>query len=38
MADDIIANEHAYLEQGGHFIVPIPEPRVVGAPQAAVVS
>ncbi|HET9895105.1 MAG TPA: class I SAM-dependent methyltransferase [Streptosporangiaceae bacterium] len=37
-AEDIIRNEQAFLDQGGQFIVPIPEPRVVGARQAAVAS
>ena len=35
-ADDIIRNEQAFLDRGGHFIVPIPEPRVISAVQAAV--
>lgn len=37
-ADDIIAKERGFLEQGGRFIVPIPEPRVVSAEGAAVPS
>lgn len=37
-ADDIITSEREFLERGGHFIVPIPEPRVVSAQQAAVVT
>lgn len=28
-ADEIIRNERAFLEGGGRFIVPVPEPRVV---------
>jgi novobiocin biosynthesis protein NovU/D-mycarose 3-C-methyltransferase len=33
-ADDIIRNERAFLDQGGRFIVPIPEPRIVSAGAA----
>jgi C-methyltransferase len=37
-ADDIIGNEQAFLDRGGHFIVPIPEPRVVSAEPAPAIS
>lgn len=37
-ADDIIRNEREFLEGGGRFIVPIPEPRVVSAEGAKVTS
>jgi C-methyltransferase len=30
-AEEIIHKERAFLEQGGRFIVPIPEPRIVSA-------
>jgi novobiocin biosynthesis protein NovU len=30
-ADEIIRKERAFLEQGGSFIVPIPQPRIVSA-------
>jgi len=35
-ADDIIRNEQAFLAAGGRFIVPIPQPRIVSAPEAVV--
>lgn len=28
-ADEIIAQQEAYLAQGGHFIVPVPQPRIL---------
>lgn len=28
-ADEIIGKERSFIEQGGHFIVPIPEPKIV---------
>ena len=31
-ADEIIANEHEFLEAGGRFVVPIPSPRGVSGP------
>lgn len=37
-ADDIIRKEHAFLDQGGRFIVPIPEPRIVSAEVPATTS
>ncbi len=37
-AEDIIRNEQDFLDRGGRFIVPIPEPRVVSAQKAAVAS
>lgn len=30
-ADEIIANEHEFLDAGGRFVVPIPSPRVVSS-------
>lgn len=33
-AEDIIRKEQAFLDRGGRFIVPIPEPRVVSAEEA----
>ena len=30
-ADEIMRNLRAYSEHGGRFIVPIPEPRILGA-------
>lgn len=33
-AEEIIAKEHRFLENGGRIIVPIPEPRVVSGPVA----
>jgi novobiocin biosynthesis protein NovU len=37
-AEDIIRNERAFLDQGGRFIVPIPEPRIVSAEESKVTS
>jgi novobiocin biosynthesis protein NovU/D-mycarose 3-C-methyltransferase len=37
-AEDIIRNEQAFLDRGGRFIVPIPEPRIVSAREAAIAS
>jgi novobiocin biosynthesis protein NovU len=34
-AEDIIRNEQAFLDAGGGFIVPIPEPRVVSGRETA---
>ncbi|MEU9826046.1 class I SAM-dependent methyltransferase [Micromonospora chersina] len=34
-ADEIVAKEREFLERGGKFIVPIPEPRVVSAHSGA---
>jgi len=33
-AQDIIGKEQAFLDRGGRFIVPIPEPRIVSAQEA----
>ena len=35
-AREIMAQQEAYLEQGGRFIVPIPEPRVITSPSSLV--
>jgi hypothetical protein len=29
-ADEIMRQEAWYAEEGGHFVIPVPEPRVVG--------
>jgi novobiocin biosynthesis protein NovU/D-mycarose 3-C-methyltransferase len=34
-ADEIIRNERAFLEQGGRFVIPIPQPRIVAARDVA---
>ncbi|SDF76481.1 Methyltransferase domain-containing protein [Limimonas halophila] len=34
-ADEIIAQQRQYLDVGGQFIVPLPEPRLVNAPAIA---
>jgi novobiocin biosynthesis protein NovU/D-mycarose 3-C-methyltransferase len=37
-AEDIIRNEQQYLAQGGRFIVPIPQPRIVSAAEVVIGS
>ena len=31
IADEIVAQQAAYLRKGGKFIVPVPSPRVISA-------
>lgn len=33
-AREIMAQQEAYLEQGGRFIIPIPEPQVIASPSS----
>jgi hypothetical protein len=33
-ADEIVAQQRDYLEAGGRFLVPLPEPRFVGLGRA----
>ena len=28
-ADEIVAQQHAYIARGGRFLVPVPEPRFI---------
>jgi hypothetical protein len=34
-ADEIRRQQHAYEQQGGRFIHPVPEPRILGTTTAA---
>jgi C-methyltransferase C-terminal domain/Putative zinc binding domain/Methyltransferase domain len=36
--DEFVEREHAYLERGGRFIVPLPEVRVIAAERGTVVD
>jgi hypothetical protein len=35
-ADEVIAQQREYLKRGGHFIVPIPQPKVIGEKSRAI--